>query len=55
MATTLIEHGTIVDGTGKAAFAGSVLIEDDRIAAIVPVAHLCRGRTVRVGITGIRD
>ena len=36
MATTLIEHGTIVDGTGQSAFAGSVLIEDDQIAGIFP-------------------
>ena len=36
MTTTLIKHGTIVDGTGTSAFAGSVLIEDDRIAGIVP-------------------
>ena len=34
MATTLIEHGTIVDGTGKSAFAGSVLVDDDRIVDI---------------------
>jgi N-acyl-D-aspartate/D-glutamate deacylase len=36
MATTLIKHGTIVDGTGQSAFAGSVLVDDDRIAGIVP-------------------
>ena len=36
MTTTLIKHGTIVDGTGTSAFTGSVLIEDDRIAGIVP-------------------
>jgi len=36
MTTTLIKSGTIVDGTGKPAYAGSVLIEDDRIADMLP-------------------
>jgi len=34
MNTTLIKNGTIVDGTGKAAFLGDVLVEGDRIADI---------------------
>ena len=32
---TLIKNGTIVDGTGKPAFVGDVLIEDDRIAEVI--------------------
>ena len=30
----VIRGGTIVDGTGKAAFTGDVAIEGDRIAAV---------------------
>jgi len=36
MTTTLIQGGTIVDGTGKPAFDGSLLIQDDRIAGVLP-------------------
>ena len=36
MSTTLIKHGKIIDGTGKAAFNGSVLIEDRGIVDIFP-------------------
>jgi N-acyl-D-amino-acid deacylase len=36
MSTTLIEHGIIIDGTGKPAFNGSVLFEDGRIVDIFP-------------------
>ena len=36
MATTLIEHGTIVDGTGKSAFAGSVLVEMSPLWTLTP-------------------
>ena len=36
MPTTLITNGKIIDGTGKPAFNGSILIEDDRIRDIFP-------------------
>ena len=35
MATTLIAEGKVVDGTGAAAFPGSILVDGDRIAAVV--------------------
>ena len=34
MARTLLTNGTIVDGTGRPAFSGNLLIEGDRIAAV---------------------
>ena len=36
MKRTLIRGGTVIDGTGRAAFRGDVLIEDDKIAAVEP-------------------
>jgi N-acyl-D-amino-acid deacylase len=36
MATVLIKGGRILDGTGAAAFEGDLLLEGDRIAAVVP-------------------
>ena len=33
-----IANGTIIDGTGKPAFAGDVFVEDDRIVDVVPRA-----------------
>jgi N-acyl-D-amino-acid deacylase len=36
MATWLIQGGRILDGTGAAAFDGDVLLEGDRIAAVLP-------------------
>jgi N-acyl-D-amino-acid deacylase len=35
MTTTLFKNGTLVDGTGKPGFAGSLLIENDRIDAVI--------------------
>ncbi|MCP3953618.1 MAG: amidohydrolase family protein [Desulfobacterales bacterium] len=35
MTATLFQNGTIIDGTGKPAFAGSLLVEDDRIKDII--------------------
>jgi len=37
MTTTLFENGTIIDGTGAPAFAGSLLVENDRITDILRV------------------
>ena len=34
--TTFIENGTIIDGTGRPAFLGDVVVEDDRVADILP-------------------
>jgi len=53
MATTLIEHGTIVDGTGKSAFAGSVLVEDDRIAGIVPAGAVLPAADSQIDAPGL--
>jgi N-acyl-D-aspartate/D-glutamate deacylase len=53
MATTLIEHGTIVDGTGKSAFAGSVLVEDDRIAGIVPAGAVLPAADSQIDAQGL--
>jgi N-acyl-D-aspartate/D-glutamate deacylase len=36
MSTVLIKGGRVLDGTGAAAFEGDVLLEDDRIEAILP-------------------
>ena len=33
---TLLKNGKIYDGTGKDAFAGDILIEDEKIAAVGP-------------------
>lgn len=38
MKTTLITHATIFDGTGAAPFPGQLLIEGNRIAAVMPAA-----------------
>ena len=35
METTLIRNGTLVDGTGSDTFAGDILVEGERIAAIL--------------------
>jgi N-acyl-D-amino-acid deacylase len=39
MTTTLIQGGTLIDGTGAPAAPGSLLIEDDGIAAIIPAGQ----------------
>ncbi len=36
MATLLLRDGQVVDGTGGAAFKGHVLIDGDRIEAVIP-------------------
>jgi len=35
MTSTLFRNGSIIDGTGKPAFAGSLLVEDDRIKDVI--------------------
>jgi len=52
--TFLLENATVVDGTGAAPFASSVLVEGDRIAAVgsealARVAHLQHARRIDVG------
>ena len=39
MTTTLIQGGTIIDGTGGPAAAGSLMIDGDRIAAVIPAGQ----------------
>ena len=39
MTTTLIRGGTIIDGTGRPAVAGSVMIDGGRIAAVIPAGQ----------------
>ena len=34
----LIKNGLIVDGTGNPAFVGSIVVDGDRIADVVPLA-----------------
>ena len=46
MQTILLKNGTIVDGTGKKAFSGHVLIQNDRIAAVLPAGHPPEADTV---------
>jgi len=38
MNATVFRNVSVLDGTGKPAFAGSVLVEGDRITAVVPAA-----------------
>ncbi len=40
METLLLRNGRIVDGTGRPAFAGHLLLRGDRIAAVVPAGAL---------------
>ena len=39
MPDLLIAHANIVDGTGKGAFPGHVLVSDSRIEAVIPRSH----------------
>jgi imidazolonepropionase-like amidohydrolase len=52
MKRVLIHGGTIVDGTGAEPFAGSLLIEDDKIAAVGPEADAKAGDAERVDAAG---
>jgi N-acyl-D-amino-acid deacylase len=40
----LIKNGTVVDGTGKKAYAGAIGIKDGKIAAIGPEAWVQPGK-----------
>ena len=42
----LIKNGLIVDGTGKPAFVGSIVVDGDRIADVVPLADNPNNRTI---------
>jgi N-acyl-D-amino-acid deacylase len=42
----LLKNGLIVDGTGKKAFLGDLLIEGDRIEMVTPGELVFRGRTI---------
>ncbi len=48
MARTVIEGGTLVDGTGRAAFRGDLVIEGDRIADVAPPQSRARENADRV-------
>ncbi|MCD6584842.1 MAG: amidohydrolase family protein [Desulfobacteraceae bacterium] len=46
MKTLLLKNGSIIDGTGKKAFAGHVLIHGDRITSVMENDHLPEADTV---------
>lgn len=55
MSTFLFEHGTVIDGTGSAPFAASVLVHEGRIAAVGPAADdqaRHRADVRRIDLTG---
>ena len=52
MTRILIHGGTIVDGTGAAPFAGSLLIEGDKVAAVGPEADARANGAERVDAAG---
>lgn len=41
--SAVITGGTIVDGTGRCAFKGDIVIEDDRIATVIPSEEAPKG------------
>ena len=42
----LIKNGTIVDGTGKPAFIGNILIDDDKIISVDPINQISISTTI---------
>ena len=46
MFDTLLRGGTVIDGTGRAAFAADVAIENGKIAAVGQLSHAQARRTV---------
>ncbi|HWR69254.1 MAG TPA: amidohydrolase family protein, partial [Desulfomonilia bacterium] len=36
MSTILLKNGTVIDGTGRAGFAGHVIVDGDTIAGVIP-------------------
>ena len=60
MFDTLLRGGTVIDGTGRAAFAADIAIENGRIAAVGQLSHAdarqvvdCTGLTVTPGFIDI--
>ena len=60
MFDTLLRGGTVIDGTGRAAFAADVAIENGKIAAVGQLSHAqarrtvdCTGMTVTPGFIDI--
>ena len=47
MFDTLLRGGTVIDGTGRAAFAADVAIENGKIAAVGQLSHAQARRTGR--------
>ena len=46
---TLLKNGKIYDGTGKDAFAGDILIEDEKIAAVGPAIDETADEVIDLG------
>ena len=60
MFDTLLRGGTVIDGTGRAAFAADIAIENGKIAAVGQLSHAaarrvvdCTGLTVTPGFIDI--
>ena len=49
---TIIANGTIIDGTGRSAFPGDVVVEGDRIADVVPGGIAAKGSAETIDASG---